>query len=36
VAGRDHLVLHGPGDDQRRFLEQVGEDLVPRLRDLGA
>jgi coenzyme F420-dependent glucose-6-phosphate dehydrogenase len=35
-AGLDHLVLHGPGSDQRRFLEQVGEDLVPRLRGLGA
>ena len=34
-AGLDHLVLHGPGGDQQRFLDQVGEDLVPRLRELG-
>jgi coenzyme F420-dependent glucose-6-phosphate dehydrogenase len=34
-AGLDHLVLHGPGADQQRFLDQVGEDLVPRLRSLG-
>jgi coenzyme F420-dependent glucose-6-phosphate dehydrogenase len=34
-AGLDHLVLHGPGSDQQRFLDQVGEDLVPRLRAMG-
>ncbi|WP_018335774.1 glucose-6-phosphate dehydrogenase (coenzyme-F420) [Actinomycetospora chiangmaiensis] len=34
-AGLNHLVLHGPGDDQPRFLEQVAEDLLPKLRALG-
>ena len=34
-AGLNHLVLHGPGGDQHRFLEQVGEDLLPKLRALG-
>jgi coenzyme F420-dependent glucose-6-phosphate dehydrogenase len=33
-AGFDHLVFHGPGADQERFLEQFAEDLLPRLRDL--
>lgn len=27
-AGFDHLVLHAPGHDQRRFLEQYAEDLA--------
>jgi coenzyme F420-dependent glucose-6-phosphate dehydrogenase len=31
--GFDELVLHGPGDDQSRFIEQFGEDVVPRLRN---
>ena len=31
-AGLDHLVFHGPGQDQRRFLTQFGEDILPRLR----
>lgn len=34
-AGFDHLVLHAPGHDQRRFLTQLGEDVLPALRDLG-
>ena len=34
-AGLNHLVFHGPGHDQERFLTQFSEDLVPRLRDLG-
>lgn len=33
-AGFNHLVVHGPGHDQRRFLEQFGEDVVPLLRGL--
>ncbi len=34
-AGLTHLVFHGPGHDQRRFLEQFAEDVLPRLRALG-
>jgi len=34
-AGLNHLVFHGPGHDQDRFLSQFGEDLLPRLRALG-
>ncbi|GAA4440120.1 glucose-6-phosphate dehydrogenase (coenzyme-F420) [Phytohabitans houttuyneae] len=34
-AGLNHLVFHGPGHDQERFLTQFGEDLLPRLRALG-
>ncbi|MYW93553.1 glucose-6-phosphate dehydrogenase (coenzyme-F420) [Amycolatopsis rubida] len=34
-AGFDHLVFHGPGHDQDRFLAQFTEDVVPRLRELG-
>jgi hypothetical protein len=33
-AGFNHLVLHGPGHDQERFLSQFSEDLLPRLRTL--
>ncbi len=33
-AGFNHLVFHGPGHDQRRFLEQFERDLAPRLRAL--
>jgi coenzyme F420-dependent glucose-6-phosphate dehydrogenase len=33
-AGLDHLVFHGPGHDQRRFLEQFAEDVLPKLRAL--
>ncbi len=32
--GFNHLVFHGPGHDQERFLTQFAEDVVPRLRDL--
>ena len=31
-AGFTHLVFHGPGQDQERFLTQFAEDLLPRLR----
>jgi coenzyme F420-dependent glucose-6-phosphate dehydrogenase len=31
--GFDELLLHGPGQDQRRFLSQFGEDVLPLLRD---
>ena len=34
-AGFDHLVLHGPGHDQQRFLADVGEHVAPALRTLG-
>jgi len=34
-AGLNHLVFHGPGHDQARFLSQLTEDVVPRLRELG-
>jgi coenzyme F420-dependent glucose-6-phosphate dehydrogenase len=33
-AGLNHLVFHGPGHDQERFLTQLTEDVVPRLREL--
>ena len=29
--GFDELLLHGPGHDQRRFLSQFGEDVLPLL-----
>jgi coenzyme F420-dependent glucose-6-phosphate dehydrogenase len=34
-AGFTHMVFHGPGQDQERFLTQFSEDVVPRLRELG-
>jgi coenzyme F420-dependent glucose-6-phosphate dehydrogenase len=34
-AGLNHLVFHGPGHDQERFLTQFAEDVLPRLRALG-
>ncbi len=34
-AGFDHLVFHGPGHDQGRFLTQFSEDVLPKLRALG-
>ena len=34
-AGLNHLVVHGPGHDQRRFLEQFSQDVLPLLRELG-
>ncbi|TNC24203.1 glucose-6-phosphate dehydrogenase (coenzyme-F420) [Amycolatopsis alkalitolerans] len=33
-AGLNHLVFHGPGHDQERFLNQLTEDVVPKLRAL--
>ena len=33
-AGLNHLVFHGPGHDQERFLTQFTEDVVPLLRKL--
>jgi coenzyme F420-dependent glucose-6-phosphate dehydrogenase len=32
--GFDELVLHAPGDDQARFLDQFGEDVLPLLERL--
>jgi coenzyme F420-dependent glucose-6-phosphate dehydrogenase len=32
--GFTHLVFHGPGQDQRRFLELYGKEILPRLRRL--
>jgi coenzyme F420-dependent glucose-6-phosphate dehydrogenase len=34
-AGFTHLVFHGPGGDQERFLTQFSEDVLPGLRKLG-
>ncbi|WP_103353480.1 glucose-6-phosphate dehydrogenase (coenzyme-F420) [Amycolatopsis sp. CA-128772] len=34
-AGLNHLVFHGPGHDQERFLAQFSEDVLPKLRALG-
>ena len=34
-AGFTHLVVHGPGEDQERFLTQFTEDVLPQLRALG-
>ena len=31
-AGLNHLVFHGPGQDQERFLAQFSEDVLPKLR----
>ena len=33
-AGLNHLVFHGPGHDQERFLSQFAEDVLPILREL--
>jgi coenzyme F420-dependent glucose-6-phosphate dehydrogenase len=33
-AGFNHLVVHGPGHDQERFLTQFAEDVLPLLRKL--
>jgi coenzyme F420-dependent glucose-6-phosphate dehydrogenase len=30
--GFDELILHAPGEDQGRFLDQFGEDVLPLLR----
>ncbi len=32
--GFDHLVFHGPGEDQERFLRTFAEQVVPGLREL--
>ncbi len=34
--GFDHLVFHGPGHDQERFLTSFAQDVVPGLRELAA
>jgi coenzyme F420-dependent glucose-6-phosphate dehydrogenase len=34
--GFQDLVIHAPGDDQRRFLEQFSEDVLPALRERAA
>ncbi len=34
--GFRHLVFHGPGDDQERFLRLYGEEILPRLRSKAA
>jgi coenzyme F420-dependent glucose-6-phosphate dehydrogenase len=31
--GFNHLVFHSPGDDQKRFLELYGAEILPRIRD---
>jgi coenzyme F420-dependent glucose-6-phosphate dehydrogenase len=33
-CGLNHLVVHGPGADQERFLSQFSTDVVPKLRAL--
>jgi coenzyme F420-dependent glucose-6-phosphate dehydrogenase len=33
-AGLNHLVVHGPGGDQQRFLDQFSTDVLPKLRAL--
>lgn len=35
-AGFDHLVFHGPGHDQTRFLTAFATDIAPALRVLKA
>jgi coenzyme F420-dependent glucose-6-phosphate dehydrogenase len=32
-VGFEHLVFHGPGHDQERFLRQFCSDVLPRVRD---
>ncbi|WP_409492377.1 glucose-6-phosphate dehydrogenase (coenzyme-F420) [Amycolatopsis sp. cmx-11-12] len=34
-AGFNHLVFHGPGHDQDRFLRSFSEQVVPGIRELG-
>jgi coenzyme F420-dependent glucose-6-phosphate dehydrogenase len=31
--GFEDLVLHAPGHDQKRFLDQFGADVLPALRE---
>ena len=33
-AGLNHLILHGPGHDQERFLTQMAADVIPKVRAL--
>jgi coenzyme F420-dependent glucose-6-phosphate dehydrogenase len=33
--GFTHLIFHAPGADQRRFLALYGEEVLPRLREVG-
>ena len=33
--GFNHLVVHAPGADQARFLDQFSTDVLPGLRELG-
>jgi coenzyme F420-dependent glucose-6-phosphate dehydrogenase len=33
-AGLNHLVFHGPGHDQERYLTQFAQDVLPGLRGL--
>ena len=33
ALGFDHLLVHAPGDDQLRFLDQFCRDVVPKLRE---
>ena len=34
APGFDHLVVHGPGHDQERFLSTFCEQVLPGLREL--
>ena len=34
--GFTHLVFHAPGNDQKRFLQLYGSEILPRLREIGA
>lgn len=34
AAGFDHLVFHGPGPDQPRFLKLFAEHIMPKIRDV--
>ena len=34
TSGFDHLVVHGPGHDQERFLSTFAEQVLPGLREL--
>ncbi|EAR23709.1 hypothetical protein A20C1_03453, partial [marine actinobacterium PHSC20C1] len=34
-AGLNHLVFHGPGHDQKCFVELFERDIAPRIRALG-
>ncbi len=32
--GFEDLVLHAPGNDQKRFLDEFAEDVLPKLREV--